>query len=73
MMHRNLDRRVEVLCQVTDPKLTEELGAILDSTLDTATRCWILSENGEWSPAPSAGSRVRDHQVALMRRHSGKE
>jgi polyphosphate kinase len=69
MMHRNLDRRVEVLLRVADPKLAGRLGEILDSCLDPATRCWTLHADGSWepSPPPSAGvSPVRDHQAEMM-------
>jgi polyphosphate kinase len=69
MMHRNLDRRVEVLVQVANPAVTDELDAILTSALDPATRCWVLEADGSWSPSPSAGSTVRDHQVQETRRH----
>lgn len=69
MMHRNLDRRVEVLVRITDPKLTAQLDAMLDSTLDPATRCWVLGPDGEWSAAPKAGSSVRDHQAQLLATH----
>ncbi|HEX4722970.1 MAG TPA: RNA degradosome polyphosphate kinase [Pseudonocardiaceae bacterium] len=73
MMHRNLDRRVEVLVRVGDPRLSAQLDAILDSALDPATRAWVLEPDGQWKPSPADGSRVRDHQVELMRRHSAKE
>ena len=52
MMHRNLDRRVEVLVRVTDPKLTAQLDAIFDSALDPATRCWVLHSDGQWLALP---------------------
>ena len=73
IMHRNLDRRVEALVQVTDPALTAQLGEILDSALDPATRCWTLHDDGSWEPSPSPDSgvsRVRDHQTELMARHA---
>ncbi|HKN95794.1 MAG TPA: RNA degradosome polyphosphate kinase [Pseudonocardiaceae bacterium] len=73
MMHRNLDRRVEVLVRVADQKLRAQLDGILDSALDPATRCWLLQSDGRWLPAPADGTRVRDHQTELMRTHSGKE
>jgi len=73
MMHRNLDRRVEVLVKVTDPKLVAQLDSVLDSTMDPATRCWELTSAGNWDPSPADGSRVRDHQVELMKLHSAKE
>ncbi|MBY6350140.1 RNA degradosome polyphosphate kinase [Rhodococcus corynebacterioides] len=67
MMHRNLDRRVEVMAQVRDGRLTEQLGAMLDSAMDTTTRCWVLQSDGSWSASPASGETVRDHQVSLMR------
>jgi polyphosphate kinase len=68
-MHRNLDRRVEVLVQVKDPKLTAQLNDILESALDPATRCWELGSEGQWKALPEAGHTVRDHQVSLMDQH----
>jgi polyphosphate kinase len=73
MMHRNLDRRVEVLVRVADPAVTDELDAILASALDPVTRCWVLSADGSWSPSPSDGCTVRDHQVQEIRHHSRSE
>jgi polyphosphate kinase len=69
MMHRNLDRRVEVLAQVKDPRLTAQLNDIFESALDPATRCWELGTEGQWTASPQAGHTVRDHQVSLMERH----
>jgi polyphosphate kinase len=69
MMHRNLDRRVEVLVQVKDPRLTTQLNDIFESALDPATRCWELGTQGHWTALPRAGHTVRDHQVSLMERH----
>ena len=42
MMHRNLDRRVEVMAQVKDPRLTAQLNEVFESAMDPATRCWEL-------------------------------
>jgi polyphosphate kinase len=69
MMHRNLDRRVEVLAQVKDPRLTAQLNDIFESALDPATRCWELGPEAQWTAFPKAGHKVRDHQVSLMERH----
>jgi polyphosphate kinase len=74
MMHRNLDRRVEVLVRVADPKLTAQLDATFNSALDPATRCWVLHADGQWVPSPvDGGSQVRDHQVELMQQHAARE
>ncbi len=68
MMHRNLDRRIEVAVQVTDPRLTAELDDLFESALDPATRCWVLGADGSWTASPADGAKVRDHQLALVRR-----
>ncbi|WP_327101190.1 RNA degradosome polyphosphate kinase [Nocardia vinacea] len=71
MMHRNLDRRVEVMAQVKDPKLCEQLGSVFDSALYPTTRCWVLQADGSWHAAPDGADRngveVRDHQQFMMR------
>jgi polyphosphate kinase len=70
MMHRNLDRRVEVLVQVKDPRLTAYLDDLFESALDPATRCWELGSDGQWTASPEAGQSARDHQVSLMELHT---
>jgi polyphosphate kinase len=69
MMHRNLDRRVEALVQVKDPKLTGYLNDLFESALDPSTRCWELASDGQWIAVPREGHSVRDHQESLMERH----
>ncbi|WP_040797484.1 RNA degradosome polyphosphate kinase [Nocardia higoensis] len=71
MMHRNLDRRVEVMAKVNDPKLKEQLGGVLDSALFPTTRCWVLQPDGSWTASPerhgAEDGLVRDHQQYMMR------
>jgi polyphosphate kinase len=69
MMHRNLDRRVEALVQVKDPRLTAYLDDLFESALDPSTRCWELGSDGQWTASPVAGHTVRDHQESLMELH----
>jgi len=69
MMHRNLDRRVEVMAQVQDRRLRDHLNEMFESAMDPATRCWELRPDGHWTALPHAGQTVRDHQVSLMERH----
>ncbi|CAM2898878.1 RNA degradosome polyphosphate kinase [Saccharomonospora xinjiangensis] len=69
IMHRNLDRRIEALVRVSDPRLTASLDDMLDSALDPMTRCWILRPSGEWVPSPAESGQVRDHQMEMLRRH----
>lgn len=69
MMHRNLDRRVEVMAHVKDRRLTNYLGEVFDSAMHPSTRCWELGQDGRWTAAPRDGREARDHQVWLMERH----
>ena len=74
MMHRNLDRRVEVLLRVADPPLARQLADVFESCLDPATRCWTLVDD-RWEPSPPPGTdleKVRDHQAELMISHSAR-
>jgi polyphosphate kinase len=79
MMHRNLDRRVEALVPVTDPRLTAQLDKVLDSATAPSTRSWILQPDGSWDPWPVAagegteGLSVCDHQVQLLQRRPGEK
>jgi polyphosphate kinase len=55
MMHRNLDRRVEVLVRVDDPEHRSRLRGILDLALMDAT-AWHLKADGTWTqPDPDPG------------------
>ncbi len=78
MMHRNLDRRVEALVPVTDPRLVDQLDEVMDSVAAPSTRCWILQPDGSWDPWPvaagegSEGIAVCDHQVQLLRHRQGQ-
>ncbi len=68
MMHRNLDRRVEVLAQVKDPRLTARLDEMFTSALADDTRCWELGSDGGWTASPRDGRPSLAHQVTLTER-----
>jgi polyphosphate kinase len=68
LMHRNLDRRVEVLCPVTDPSATEHLRFCLDLGFAPETAAWELQADGSWTR--SAGEV--DYQERLMKRLGGR-
>ena len=69
MMHRNLDRRVEVMAQVKDPRLTAQLNDMFESATDPKSRCWELGADAHWAASPHEGKTVRDHQISMMERH----
>jgi polyphosphate kinase len=49
MMHRNLDRRVEMIVPVTDSEHLRELGELLDLGFDPGTASWWLDTEGGWT------------------------
>jgi polyphosphate kinase len=65
LMHRNLDRRVEVLTQVTGVN-AEQLRTTLDLAFDPEITAWELQPDGQW--IRRGGSRPVDYQQVLLAR-----
>jgi polyphosphate kinase len=63
LMHRNLDRRVEVLLRVCDETARRELNAILDAATAPDVRCWHLGSDATWTRSGEV-----DYQGELMAR-----
>ncbi|MGY1630548.1 RNA degradosome polyphosphate kinase [Geodermatophilus sp. SYSU D01186] len=61
LMHRNLDRRVEVLLQVCDEHAQRLLGNVFDQAMADDVRCWELGADAAWTRREG-----RDYQVGLM-------
>jgi polyphosphate kinase len=49
LMHRNLDRRVEVLLRVCDESARRELARIFDEAMAPDVRSWQLGGDGSWT------------------------
>jgi polyphosphate kinase len=49
MMHRNLDRRVEVLVRLPGDDNVASVGALLDLAFDKDTSAWELDSSGHWT------------------------
>jgi polyphosphate kinase len=68
LMHRNLDRRVEVIVRVADQGHTRELWRLLELGMDDGTASWWLDADGVWTRhnrGPS-GEPLRDLQATLI-------
>jgi polyphosphate kinase len=65
LMHRNLDRRVEVMLRVCDETARAELTEIFDTGMAPGVRCWELGSDGSWTRTGE-----RDHQAEMMRKVS---
>jgi polyphosphate kinase len=48
MMHRNLDRRVEVLVRLPGQESIESVGSLLDVAFDDQTSAWVLGPDACW-------------------------
>ncbi|HEX7746514.1 MAG TPA: RNA degradosome polyphosphate kinase [Micromonosporaceae bacterium] len=69
LMHRNLDRRVEALVQVTDPVARAELDRVLSAAMADDVASFELSADGTWTRRVSTPERpLINLQEALLRR-----
>jgi polyphosphate kinase len=73
MMHRNLDRRVEVLVRVDDPPSRQHCIDILRLALSDNAAAWRLQSDGSWRPfTREPGTQIVSMQGELMTRaHPG--
>jgi polyphosphate kinase len=72
LMHRNLDRRVEALVQVTDPEARTELDRVLALSMSDETESFELHPDGTWTRRRSSDNQpLVNLQEALLRRIVG--
>jgi len=67
-MHRNLDRRVELLIKVTDRGHISELRGLIDLAMDPGVSSWWLDPDGSWTRhhLDSSGAPLIDLQEHLI-------
>jgi polyphosphate kinase len=72
LMHRNLDRRVEVLASITNPAHIAEISEQFDMAFDKGTASWKLQPDGSWIAftADDQGRPLLDMQEYLINRTS---
>jgi polyphosphate kinase len=71
MMHRNLDRRVEVLVKLPNQAAVDQVSALLDLAFDAHTSAWELGPDGTWTRNTSPDDEpLIDLQETLISRHS---
>jgi polyphosphate kinase len=68
MMHRNLDRRVEVLVRVIEPEHIERVETMFLLAMSDDMSVWNLVADGSWirSKVDQSGAPLRDFQDAVM-------
>jgi polyphosphate kinase len=67
VMQRNLERRVEVLAPIDDPRLQAELRVFLDAQLGDERGAWDMQPDGSYRAAPGR-HRLRSTQQQLLER-----
>jgi polyphosphate kinase len=68
-MARNLDARVEAAVPIADPRLQEELRAVLDLQLADNVKAWDLQADGSYvQRRPAPGEEPRSSQDLIMQR-----
>jgi polyphosphate kinase len=74
LMHRNLDRRVEVLVRVADPAHRAQLRGLIDMAMDETTASWWLDSDGIWTRhhLDDSGAPLNDIQEYLIRTRQGR-
>jgi len=72
LMHRNLDRRVEVLASINSPAHVAEIGELFDVAFDKSTASWKLQPDGTWVAftLDDEGRPLQDMQELLIARKS---
>ncbi|NJQ08696.1 RNA degradosome polyphosphate kinase [Streptomyces lonarensis] len=68
LMHRNLDRRIEVLVKVADPAHRHTLNRLLATGTSDSTASWHLGPDGSWTrhAVDEDGAPLRDMQETLI-------
>jgi polyphosphate kinase len=74
MMHRNLDRRVELLINVTDLAQQAELRQLIDTAMDSRIASWWLGPDGTWTRhhLDASGAPLTDIQDLLIKTRRGR-
>ncbi len=74
MMHRNLDRRVELLVRVTDAAQRAELRQLIDMAMDPGISSWWLGPDGTWTRhhLDADGKPLTDIQDVLVKARRGR-
>jgi polyphosphate kinase len=75
MMHRNLDRRVELLIRVADEGQRAELRQLIDLAMDPHYASWWLDADGTWTRhhLDASGAPLSDIQEELIRTRRGRQ
>jgi len=75
LMPRNLDRRVEAMVPVDEPRLQAQLGEILTTVLEDDVLAWELQADGTWVKVPTRNginAQRAFQELAVARAHASQ-
>lgn len=72
MMHRNLDRRIEVLIKLEQPEHLERIDHLFELHLSDSTSTWSLANNGEWTRHNGLAGELSDIHETLMTEYTNR-
>ncbi|MGB8021800.1 MAG: RNA degradosome polyphosphate kinase [Candidatus Nanopelagicales bacterium] len=74
LMHRNLDRRVEVLVRLS-PEHSAQVSELIDLGFADTTRAWVARPDGSWTPhrTDASGNPTVDLQEYLIEQRAGRQ
>jgi polyphosphate kinase len=72
MMHRNLDRRIEVLIKIETPEHLERIDHLFELHMSDSSATWSLAENGEWTRHNGLAGELADIQDTLMAEYTAR-
>lgn len=67
LMHRNLDRRVEVLVRLESDAHLERISRLFDLHMSDDASSWALTNEGHWDRQTSRGAPMTDVQDTMMK------
>ena len=69
MMHRNLDRRVEVLVRLSEPDHVNNILEMFELAMSEQVAAWSLEPTGQWvrNQFDQDGHALRDFQDSMMK------
>jgi len=73
MMHRNLDRRIEVLIKLENPEHIERIQHLFELHMNDSSSTWSLAANGEWTRHTGMAGGLLDIQEALMAEYTTRD
>jgi polyphosphate kinase len=72
MMHRNLDRRIEVLVKIETPEHLERIDHLFELHMSDSSSTWSLAEDGVWTRHTGLAGELADIQDTLMAEYTSR-